>query len=77
MDAPFGLLDQMGSILFVFIAEHFENVLVGQKRVRDIDSERPGVDLGIVKGHFYVQVTEVAAVEALSHMENFAVKVAH
>src|SRR5579864_8058404 len=66
----------MDAVLLV-LAEHFKNVVVGHKLVRDLDGKRLGVHLGIVKGHFDIQMSEVAAAEALGDAQGFAMAMAH
>src|SRR5438309_5972464 len=65
------ILSEVGAVLLV-LAEHFKNVVVGHQFVRDLDGKGLGVHLGIVKGHFDVQVSEVAAVEPLGDAQGFA-----
>src|ERR1051326_3238005 len=74
----FGLLSpEMNAILLVFVAEHFEDIGVGQKVMWDFDGKRFRVHLRIIKGHFYVEVSEVTAMEALGDVQSVAMRVAH
>src|SRR6478672_11526012 len=45
--------------------------------MRDLDGEGLGERLRIVKGHFDIQVSKVAAVKALDNAQRFAMRVAH
>jgi len=45
--------------------------------VGDLDAKRACVGLGVVEGHFDIQVSEVAAAEPFSDAQRFAVVVAH
>src|SRR5215467_11353282 len=67
------LLPHVRAVLFVLV-EHLKDVGVGQKRMWYPDRERPGVKLRIVKGHFEIQVTEIAALEPLHDMQLVAVR---
>src|SRR5436190_1742266 len=71
------LLPEVNAVLLVFVAVHFEDVGVGQKVVRNLDGKRFGVRLGIVKSHFDIHVSEVAAAEAFGNVQSFAMRVAH
>src|ERR1700757_5026733 len=68
-------LSEMGPVLLVF-AELLKNVPVGQQIVGHVDGKRLGVRLRIVEGHFPIQVSEVAAAEALGDAQRFAMQVA-
>src|SRR5665213_3079647 len=71
------LFPKVDAVFFVFIAEAFEDVGVGQQIMGDFDGKRFGIHRWIVEGHFDIQVSEVAAVEALGYAQRFAVRVAH
>src|SRR5262245_53241989 len=51
--------------VLLVLAEHLEDVVVGDEVVRDLDRERLYVDLRVVEGHLDVEVAEVAAPETL------------
>src|SRR5215467_2119028 len=67
------LLPHVRAVLFVLV-EHLEDVVVGQQRVWYPDRERLGVKLRIVKRHFHIQVTDVAALEPLHDTQLVAVR---
>src|SRR5258708_7240956 len=67
---------EVDTVLLVF-AEHFKDVRVGHKLVGDLDGKRSGVKLGIVKCHFPIQVSEVAAAEAFRDAQRVAMRMAH
>src|SRR5579871_4054853 len=71
------LFPKMDAVFFVFIAEAFEDVGVGQQIVGDFERKRLAVHLWIIKSHFHVQVSEVAAVEAFGDAEGLAMRVTH
>ena len=48
-----------------------------KKFVRDLDRKGSGIHLGVIKGHFYIQVPEVAAAEALRDAQRVAMRVPH
>src|ERR1041385_5258587 len=67
----------MNAVLLIFVAEHFEDIGVGQKVMRDFDGKRFRVHLRIIKGHFYVEVSEVAAMQTLGDVQSVTMRVAH
>ncbi len=69
------LFIEVDAILFVF-AEHLKDVGIGKKIVGDRDGKRFAVHLGVVEGHFNIQMSEVAASEAFRNAQGFALWVA-
>src|ERR1700719_2363413 len=69
------LLSEVGAVLFVFVAEQFENIGIRLQQLGERDGERPGVHLGIFNGDAHVQVAEIATAEALHDMQRVAVRV--
>src|ERR1700687_1981539 len=67
---------QVRQVFFVF-AEILEHIGVRQKFVRNLYREGLGVHLRIVKSYLVIQVSEIAAPEALHDAEGFAMGVAH
>src|SRR5215471_1984661 len=59
-------LTNVRAVLFV-LRVHLEDVVVGEKVVRDADRERPRVHFRIVERHLDVEVTEVAAAKAFDN----------
>jgi hypothetical protein len=70
------LFSEVGAVLFVFVAEEFEDVGVGQKLMGDLEGKRFGVHLGVVEGHLEIHVSEVAAAVAFHDAQGFAMGVA-
>ena len=46
-------LFKVPAALFVFVTEHFEDVVIGNEIVGDFNRKGLRVHLGIVKGHFH------------------------
>jgi hypothetical protein len=67
---------EVGAVLFVLVAEIFENVGIRLKLESDFDRKGFGVHLGIVERHFYIHMSEVAATVALHYPQGFAMGVA-
>src|SRR3984885_5144010 len=72
--SPRLLLSEVNTVLLV-IAEVFKNVGVGHESVRDPYGKWFGVHLGIVKRHFDIHVSEVAAEETFRDLQPFAMRV--
>jgi len=62
--------------VLLVLRKHLEDVIVGEKSVRDTNGEGPGVQLGIVKGHLHVEMPEVTTPEAFDNAQLVAVNVA-
>jgi hypothetical protein len=71
------LLGQMDLILFVRVAEVFQQLGVRRQDVVDADRERFGVGLGIVNGHLDFHVSEIPSRESLHEMQRFATRMPH
>jgi hypothetical protein len=70
------LLSNVGAVLFVFVANVFENVGTGEKLTGELDGKEFGVHLRIVECHFNIHVSEVAAAVTLHQAQSFAMGVA-
>src|SRR5712691_2840999 len=68
-------LYHMDAILLVF-AIHFKDVGVGHEIMRDLDGKRLRVHLRIVKSHFPIQVSEIAASETFREAQRVAMRMA-
>ena len=66
----------MGEVLFIFGADSFENIGVGQEVKAIFDGERFGVHLGVIESHFYIHMSEIAAMVTLLDAEIFTVRMA-
>src|SRR5260370_11320340 len=75
-DGPDLRFSHVDAILLVF-AEQLENVVIGHQVVRDLNAKGFGVYLGVVKGHFDIQVPEVAAVKPFCEAQRLAMRVPH
>jgi hypothetical protein len=70
------LLSDVGAVLFVFVAEVFKDVGVSQQIVGDFDAKWLRVHRGVLKYHFHVHVSEVAAVEPFPEAQRLAMEMA-
>src|SRR5438552_11916892 len=68
---PALLFCEVGPVLLVLIAEHFKDVGVRKKIVRNFDGKGLREHLRVVEGHLDIQVSEVAAMEALRDVQGF------
>jgi len=68
---------QVITVFLVFIAEHFEDVVIGHERVRNFNSKGLRIHFGIIKGDLIIQVPEIAAMETLYNVQGFAVWMTH
>ena len=64
----------MHAVFFIFVAVAFQNVGIRLKQMSEFDGERFRVHLGVVKGHFNVHVTKIAAVVALRQAQCLTVR---
>ena len=64
---------QVGTVLFIFVAEGFQDVAIGDQELREFYGERLSESFGILDGHLHFHVAEIAAAEALLKAQSFAV----
>src|SRR6476660_6261754 len=64
---------QVATVLFIFVAEGFQNIAVGNQELHEFYSEWPGERLGIVDSHLPFHMAEIAAAEAFLNSQSLAV----